>query len=333
MNYEDRFPKGAARIKKGAQKVMTISERDVVALLEPRALIDGLEEGFRAFSKGRVQSPDRPEISIPDTGFLLAMPAWRPGGPMMVKMVNVFDGNLARGLPNHLAVINLFDATTGRALCLMDGTHITGARTAGASAVSTRVLAREGAKVATIIGAGVQGREHLTMLPIVRDFEEILVHSLHHEDAEDLARDNPKARAVHDLEAAVRRSDVVCLCSHSVDPVIAPEWVSPGTHVTSVGYTPAPGELPRAIAENHALFVESAAAFDPQPVGCAELWGMSPGEATELGDVLAGVATGRTSADQVTVYKAMGIAMEDLVAATLVYDAALERGIGATIDL
>jgi ornithine cyclodeaminase/alanine dehydrogenase-like protein (mu-crystallin family) len=257
---------------------------------------------------------------------MLSMPSWRKGDPMMVKMVCVFEDNLKIDLPNHLALINLFDEQTGMPLCVMDGTYITGIRTAAAAVLSARKLARPDARIATIIGAGVQGREHLRLLPLIRDFDEIQVCSLYHDDAEKLAALTPKARAVVDVEGAVRRSDVVCLCSHSGTPVIAADWVKPGTHVTSVGYTPWPGELPQELVRNHTLFVEDDASFEPQPVGCAELQGVDPATATKLGDMLCGKAPSRTGHDQITVYKAMGVAMEDLVAATLVYRRAKEEG-------
>ncbi|MEQ8828926.1 MAG: ornithine cyclodeaminase family protein [Alphaproteobacteria bacterium] len=318
--------RSAAEIVKGEQSVLTISEADVERLLDPQSLIDGLAEGFRALGRGEIQTPDRPEIAVPGKGFMLSMPAWQAGGPMMVKMVCVFEGNLDLDLPNHLALITLFDADTGMPVCVMDGTYITAIRTAAAAVLSVRELARRDAKVATIVGAGVQGRQHLHLLPLVRDFDEIQICSLYPEDAETLAATAPNARATRDVEAAVRRSDVVCLCSHAYQPVIEADWVRPGTHVSSVGYTPWPGELPQDLIRRNTLFVEDEAAFRPQPVGCAELDGLDPSIAITLGDMLNGTAPGRTSSGQITVYKAMGIAMEDLVAATLAYRRAVDQG-------
>jgi alanine dehydrogenase len=324
---------GAAEIGKGDLPVLHLAESDVTRLLDPRALLDGLEDGFKALSRGEVQAPDRPEITVPERGFLLAMPAWRRGMNLTVKTVCVFEGNLRRGLPNHLALINLFDPETGAPLCVMDGTYITAIRTAGAAALSVRALARRDAKVATIIGAGVQGREHLKLLPLVRDFAEIRIASLEHRDAERLAELHPAARAVKDVEAALRDSDVVCLASHAYAPVIEPGWVRPGTHVSSVGYAPPRGELPVALARDNALYVESSAAFDAPPVGCGELAGLSREHGIALGDALLGLRPGRIADDQITVYKAMGIAMEDMVAADIVYAEAKRRGVGGHIPL
>jgi len=323
---------GAAEVRKGDLDVLVLSERDVAAALDGRGLLDALAAGFRALARGAVQSPPRPEITVPGRGFLLSMPAYRDGSPIAVKQVSVFDGNLAAGLPNHLALITLYEPEHGRPICVMDGTHITAVRTAGSAIVSVEALARPEARVATLVGAGVQGREHLGLLPLARDFDTIQVASLHHADAVALAASDPRAVAVVDLEAAVRRSDVVCLATHAATPVVDPAWIRPGTHVTSVGYAPPAGELPPALAAER-LVVEDRCAFEPPPVGCGELQGLDPAAATTLGDVLCGATPGRRSPDEVTVYKAMGIALEDLVAAELAYTAARERGLGTTVAI
>jgi len=325
--------RSAAEIGKGALPVLHLSEADVVRLLDPAQLLDGLADGFRAMARGEVQAPDRPELTVPGKGFSLAMPAWTAGMNLTVKIVNVFEANLDIDLPNHLAVVMLFDPQTGAPVCIMDGTHITAIRTAASAVLSVRALARPEARIATLIGAGVQGREHLRLLPLVREFDEIRVASLHYEDAETLAASCPWARPVRDVEAAVRGSDVVCLASHAYEPVIASEWVRPGTHVSSVGYAPPRGELPTALLSRVQLFVESDEAFRPPPVGCAELSGRDPASATTLGDLFCGSRPGRTSADQITLYKAMGIAMEDMVAADIVYRRALAEGNAQHITL
>ena len=225
---------------------MTLSESDVERCLDPRELLDGLEDGFRGLELGDVQSPPRPALTVPGKGFCLAMPSWRPGLQLTIKIVNVFDGNLAHDLPNHLALINLFDPDTGATTCVMDGTYITGIRTAASAVLSARLLSRASCRVATVIGAGVQGREHLRLLPLVRTLDRINVCSLRFEDAEKLAAHSDIARAVSDVESAVRESDIVCLATHSPVAVIEAHWVQPGAHVSSVGYYPPNGELPRA---------------------------------------------------------------------------------------
>lgn len=328
----ERQSAAAFEIHKGPRRVMTLSEADVERFLDLQELLDHLEEGFRALELGTVQSPARPRVTVPGKGFSLSMPAWRPGLPIAVKVVNVFEGNLGLGLPNHLAMIVLFEQDTGAACCIMDGTYITGVRTAASAVLSARMLARPDAAIATVIGAGVQGREHLRLLPLVRDLEHINVCSLHGEDAERLASTSPLARAATDVEAAVRESAIVCLATHSPTPVIRPEWVTPGTHVSSVGYHPPAGELPVDLAGEHKLFVESMDALEAVPVGCAELAGLDPARVTTLGAVALGHAAGRTGAEEVTVYKAMGLAMEDLVAAALAYGRAVHARGGGVMD-
>ena len=308
-----------------------------MAALDGRELLAVLAEGFAATARGEVQSPPRPEITVPGKGFLLSMPAWHTGGLIGVKQVSVFDGNLELGLPNHLALITLYEPETGKPVCVMDGTHITGARTAGAAVVSADLLARPDARTATIVGAGVQGREHLSLLPLVRELETIRIASLHVEDARDLAALDPRAVAVDaaDLEDAVGRSDIVCLASHSPEPVIDAAWVPAGAHVTSVGYAPPAGELPPALAQAPASVVRRGrvrvrasarrllGARRDRPVHgddarCRSSWARRP----------AGV-----SRDEITVYKAMGVAIEDLVAAELAYRTALARGLGQTVAI
>jgi alanine dehydrogenase len=313
--------------------VLIVDRETVERLLDPRALLDALAGAFRALSDGGVSAPGRNELTMPDEAFLLGMPGRMGGGPMTVKVVTVFESNLARGRPSHLATIGLYDAATGACLAFMDGTYITAIRTSAAAAVACDVLARRDARVLAVIGGGVQGEHHLRAFPLVRGFEEIRVASLHHADAERLAAPHPRARAVAGAREAVRGADVVALATHAARPVIEAGWLAPGTHVSSVGYRPPDGELPRALAREQRLFVETREAFEPTPVGCAELSGLDPAAATELGEVLLGRADGRRDGAEITVYKAMGHAAEDIAAAELVYAAARREGAGTLVRL
>jgi alanine dehydrogenase len=322
-----------AHLSKQALEVLVLNEREVRELLDLRELLDGLAGGFHALSAGEVDAPERNEIAMPAESFLLSMPGVRPGGPMTVKVVTVFERNYEAGLPSHLATIGLYDSGTGACVAFMDGTYVTAIRTAASAAVSTRLLARGDAKVLTILGAGVQGLNHLRVFPLVRDFEEIRIGSKHYEDAQAMADNHPNARAVEDFEQAVQTSDVVALATHSGKAVIAPEWVRPGTHVTSVGYKPPRGELPRTLLERSSLFVETRLAFEPPPVGCAELAGLDGAAATELGEIELGTRPGRRDRDEITVYKAMGHVIEDVIAAELVYHRARQQGIGRSVEL
>jgi alanine dehydrogenase len=307
--------------------VLTLNRAEVEDLLDLGELLDGLRDGFRALTAGEVTAPGRNELKMPGEAFLLGMPGRLRDGAMMVKIVTVFESNVQRGVPSHLATIAVHDAETGACQAFIDGTYITAIRTSAAAAVATDVLARRDARTLAIIGAGVQGEHHLRAFPLVRDFAEIRISSLYAEDAHRLAALHPRAHAVDDPAAAVRGADVVALATHAAQPVIEPGWIAPGTHVSSVGYRPPDGELPRTLLDS--LFVETREAFAPTPVGCAELAGRDPESATEIGEVLLGRRPGRTSRDEITVYKAMGHIVEDIVAADLVLRAARRRCVGS----
>ena len=313
--------------------VLLLNQEEVRRLLDLDALLEALEDGFRAISEGRIDVPPRVAANT-ESGLLGVMPGYGRGIGLATKLVSVFPGNHEHGLPSHQALIAVFDPATGSPQALMDGTYITAIRTAACAAVATRLLARQDATVLAIIGAGVQGGAHLEMFPRVREFQEIRVASRSFEHAQRLAAGHPRAQAVSEIRAAVSGADVVALCTHSGEPVIELEWLSPGAHVSSVGVAPPNSELPRAVAEAGKLYVESrAAAFRPYPAGCIELAGMDPEAAAEVGEALSGRRPGRESPEELTVYKSMGHAIEDVASARLVFDAARRQGAGTTVDL
>jgi ornithine cyclodeaminase/alanine dehydrogenase-like protein (mu-crystallin family) len=302
--------------------VLILSRVEVEALLSPTALLDAVSAGLQAVSANAFSAAPRQSVEA-DGGAMLTMSGRQVDGPVVVKLVGVFAGNVALGLEPHPAVITLFDATTGACLALMDGEHITGLRTAAAAALSTRALAREDASVLAVVGSGVQARAHLRMLPLVRPFSSVRL----------VARDPGAAERLGGEPGTIEGADVICLTTSSGTPVVVADEVAPGTHVTSVGFAPPGGELDPALARAGGLFVESRVAFEPPPAGCAELAGLDAAVGTELGDVLAGRAPGRTSPSEITVYKAMGHVAEDAAAAELVYRTALEAGAGTHVDL
>ncbi len=316
-----------------ATRILTISGPEIMRLVDPARVIDALADGFKALSSGKVQAPPRPKVDVPDKGFSLAMLAWTPGQKIALKTVNVFHGNHALGLESHQALVSLFDAETGAPVAILDGASLTGIRTAAASMVSVRALARPDAKIALVVGSGVQAREHAHQLGLVRDFAEIRVFARNADAATRIAAGVPKAVVVTDLEAATRTADVVCLTTSSPSAVIDDTWVPDGCHITSVGFTPPGSEVPAALIDRAALFVEAMSAFSPAPVGCAELAGRDPAQGAELGQVLRNVKPGRTLAAQITLYKSMGNAMEDMVIANLAYDAAIAAGAGMAVEL
>ena len=307
--------------------LLLLSQEDVERLLDPATMLDVLAQGFAALSDGQVVAPGRTGVNTPD-GMLGTMPGWLQGGPMGVKLVSAFHDNPSRGLPGHQALICLFDPKNGTPLAVMDGTHITALRTAGGAALSAQLLSRPDAHTLAIIGGGVQGIAHTHLMPLVRDVIDIRVWSRSPERAERVAAVATRAQVVATAEEAVRDADIVCLCTSAQEPPVRAGWIAPGAHVTSVGFNPPGGELDPALIARGRLFVESADAFLPPPAGCAELQGLDPEIGTELGDVILGRRPGRESVDEITVYKSMGHAMEDVVTASLVYQAAVAEGAG-----
>jgi alanine dehydrogenase len=312
--------------------VLVLSRDDVERLLDVPTLVDALAPGFVALSAGETSVPPRVAASAAG-GFVAAMPGFLPGAGLEVKLVSVFPGNHAAGMPSHQAVIAVFSDSDGAPLALMDGTHITAVRTAATSALAARVLARPDSSVLAVVGAGVQGAAHLAAVGSVLPFASIRVASRTFSRAVLLAAQDPRAAAMDSFEEAVRGADVVCCCTDSGDPVIARGWLREGAHVSSVGVSREGPELDAVTIAAGRVFVESRVACAPWPAGAHELAGASPESVVELGEVLSGTRPGRTSSSELTVWKSMGHAVEDAVAARLVLDAAQAAGAGQVVRL
>ena len=307
--------------------MLVLSRAEVRRLLDLDELLDALERVFVELSAGRASVPPRIAAST-ERGFLGAMPGYADG-ILETKLVSVFAGNHEVGLPSHQATIALFDDETGRPLALMDGTEITAVRTGAASAVATRALAREDAHVLAVLGTGVQARSHFEAVTRVRDFDEVRIASRNPDHAAELSG----GTAFASFEEAVSGADVVCACTDAGEPIFPADSLEPGMHVTSVGASRDGPELDPAIMTAGLLAVESRVAFEPYPAGAHELQGLDPTDAVELGEILAGTREGRSSSEQITVYKSTGHAVEDAAAAGLVYRRALEDGAGTEVEL
>jgi alanine dehydrogenase len=327
--------------------MLVLSGRDVEALLDPDRLIDAVAEAMAELSAGRASVPARVAADIEEReAFLAAMPAYVPAsGALETKIVAVFPRNTDR--PTHQAVILVFDPESGTPTGLLDGTTVTAARTAACSALATRLLAREDASVLAILGTGVQAGSHARYVTRVRPFRTVMVAGRSAEKARDLASEldgelDVEVTAAPTFEAAVRGADVVCAATHSPQPVVRREWVAPGTHINAVGYnTAGTGEIDADTVADAGVFVESrAAALAPPPSGAVELLtAIQEGRITEahiraeLGEVVTGSAPGRRSPEEITLYKSVGIAVQDAAAALLVLEAARREGAGTAIDL
>jgi alanine dehydrogenase len=216
----------------------------------------------------------------------------------------------------------------------MDGTYITATRTAAGSALATRLLAREDAHVLAILGAGVQARTHADALGRVRRFDEIRVASRDPGRAAELAAELG-GTAAGSWEEAVRGADVVAATTHAAEPIVLAEWLSPGVHVNSVGANPAGrGEVDPAIVRQALVAVEfRESTLAPPPAGAPEFRDGAPEDVVELGELVAGTRPGRNSPDQITLYKSVGVAVQDAAAAALVLAAAREQSVGREIEL
>ncbi len=308
--------------------MLILTRKEIENLLSPNELLAALEEGFKALSAGQLNVPPRNQAIAPK-GVLVGMPAYMPNQLMSVKLVTVFHENI----PAHQATITLFDSETGSPVAFMDGEYITAMRTAAGAILSIQHLARKDSKTVAIIGAGVLGDAHLKMIGTLSGIEKVFIASKDLSKARALAARASNAFAVDSIQEAVSQADIVCLCTSSLEPVIKRDWLKEGVHISSVGYRPPGGELPRNLIESSRIFVESKAAFSEPPVGCSELQGFSPESGAELGEVLLKAKAGRRSETEATIYKSMGHAMEDLVAANLVYEKAIEKGDGKQFDL
>jgi alanine dehydrogenase len=316
-----------------------LSESDVRAVLQPAELVDAIAAALASLSSGRVVHPVRTAFEIGDRCFFALMPAFdRTQGILGAKLVSVVPPNAARGLPTHLAAISLFDPATGELAAVVDGRYITEVRTAAASAVSVRHLARPGSRVLAILGSGVQAGSHLAVLRLVRDFTEVRVWSPTPDHLRRFVEaEGAPVRAAAAAEECVRGAGVVVVATNSIRPAIRNEWVSDGAHVVAIGACrPSHQEVDAALVARARVIVDSREAA-LQEAGDLVI-PMREGRFgpdhvfAELGEVAAGCKPGRRSDSEVTLFKSLGVAIEDLVAADLAFRRAREAGLGATVS-
>jgi alanine dehydrogenase len=326
--------------------VLVFSREDVEAVLDLDRLVDALAAAMVDLSQGRADVPTRIATVVAERqGLLAAMPAFLPSaGSLTTKLVSLFPQNT--DVPTHHAIIACFDPATGVPAALMDGTYITAARTAAGSALATKLLSRSGSAVVSILGTGVQGHAHALALSRLSGVEVIQVAG--RDPGKVLALRNQLAEAgipvetAASIEEAVRSADVVCASTHAAEPVVHRAWLRPGTHVNSVGYNmTGAGEVDTDTVRDSVVVVESRdAVLAAPPSGAVELHRaieagvINPDHIhAELGELVAGDRPGRTDDTQLTLYKSVGVAVQDAAAAALVLESARGRGIGHDIDL
>jgi ornithine cyclodeaminase/alanine dehydrogenase-like protein (mu-crystallin family) len=328
-----------------AQHFRLLTEQQVQSLLPMADLISAMEAALARFSAGDVLQPVRSVLSVgPTKAFFGLMPAYVPTpGSLGAKLVTVFADNPAKGLPSHLATILLLDPETGALQALMDGRYITEARTAAVSAVSARFLARPDAATLAIIGSGVQARSHLEAFAAVRQLKEVRVWSPRAGSRDRFIGEMSGHVAVPigtaaSAEDAVRGADLIVLATSSPAPVIDDAWVGSGAHVVSVGACrPDQREMAPALVARARLYVDSrvAALVESGDVVMGIAAGLFDAAHIrgELGELVLGRVGGRASADDITIFKSLGMAVEDVVAADLVLQRAIETGAGTELTL
>ena len=319
--------------------LLVLSQQEVEELLDMEGCIEAMAEALASLARGDVHVPMR--IVVRPAGedtFLGLMPAHRGGGAPLysLKTVCVFPDNPERGLDAHQGTVTLFDGETGETRAIMNASAITAIRTAAVSAVATRLLAREDARELGILGAGVQARSHLEALRLVRDFDTVRIFSPTAAHAQALAKE-AGAEAVGSAQEAVSGADIVVTATSAVDPVLRREWLKPGAHVNVIGgRPPTMRELDVATVADSAFYVdrrESAEkeAFDYRDALEAGAIGHDHIRG-EIGEVLIGTAPGRQSPDELTVFRSLGLAVEDLAAAEYVVRQAREQGVGVEVE-
>jgi ornithine cyclodeaminase len=327
------------------QRFRLLTEEQVKALLPLDELIAAMEAAVAHFSAGEVLQPVRSVLTVgPSRAYFGLMPAYiEKPARLGAKLVTVFNENHQRGLPSHLATIVLLDADTGSLLALMDGRYITEMRTAAVSAVSVRHLSRPEASTLAILGSGVQARSHLEAYAEVRSLKDVRVWSPKVESRDRFSQEMSQhvtvpVRSTTSAQDAVRGADLVVLATSSVSPVIEAAWVSPGAHVVSVGACrPDQREMAPELVTQGRLFVDSKAAALVESgdvvLGIKEGRFGESHVLGELGAVVLGRVGGRTSDNEITIFKSLGMAVEDVVSADLVFRRALETGAGTELML
>ncbi len=328
-----------------ANGLLFLSAADVRRALPMREAVEVMKSAFTALSAGEAIVPLRSHVELPGgQGRLLLMPCCLPAAEALsLKALTVFDGNPARGLPRIQALVTLYDGRTGQPTAIMDGSSVTALRTGAASGAATDLLARPDATSAAILGAGVQGRTQLEAVCAVRAIRTARVFDLDGPAAEAFAREMGPALGIDVVPAenaalAVRGADIVCAATSASAPVFADADLKPGVHINGVGsYRPDVQEVPGETV------LRARVVVDHRPSALAEagdlLVPIAQGRysadriAAELGEVASGRKPGRVSPDEVTLFKSVGVAIQDLAAALRILANARRAGLGVPVLL
>lgn len=326
-------------------KTLIVNAAEVRRLLTMSACIDQMELALQATSNNKAINPLRHVMWLPERhGLLGMMPAALPAQSVMgLKVISVMPGNHGTAYDSHQGAVLLFETGNGRLLAIIDAGEITAIRTAAVSAVATRLLANDDAADLAILGSGIQAAAHLKSMYAIRSLERIRVWSRHPEHAQRFAdhqseRGGTQIEAILSVQEAVHHANIICTTTASPNPILLGEWISEGTHINAVGSsTPTTRELDNSAVVNSSLFVDrrESTVIDagdflfPQAAGL-----INPNHIrAELGEVLSGSAKGRSSRQEITLFKSLGLGVEDLVAADYVYQQARQTNTGTWIEL
>jgi ornithine cyclodeaminase/alanine dehydrogenase-like protein (mu-crystallin family) len=326
-------------------KILVLNSSEVEQLLPMNECIEVMAEALTALARGESLQPLRTAVVPPKTGGVLGlMPAYRGGEAARygLKAVCVFPGNPTRGLDSHQGGVMLFSGETGELLAIMNASAITAIRTAAVSAVATRLLAREDASELAILGAGVQARSHIAAMSCVRPIKHARVASRRSEQARRFADEigplfSFPVEPVDSIEAAVRDADLIVTATSAAEPILKREWISSGAHLNVVGSSiPTTREVDAATIAAASLFVDRRESTLNE--GGDYLFALREGAikadhiSAEIGEILVGSHRGRTSPNEITMFKSLGLAIEDLAAADYLYQKARPLQAGAWLE-
>lgn len=325
--------------------MLVLSEKEVQSLIDIEELIETLEQAHIQFATGKAVMPVRQVVPLPQiNGRITSMPAYlSDANALGMKVVTYFAENPKQGLPSILAAVSLYSPETGKLMALMDGSYVTAIRTACASAVATKALANPETPVLGILGAGVQARAHIRAISAVREISAVKVYSPSGQSALRLKAEmesecGVKVEVVDGAEKAIRSADLLVTVTTAKEPILQVEWLKPGVHINAVGsHRPDLREIDGATLARAIVVVDSRDAIMAE---CGDiLLALKEGAITqshirgEIGEVLAGIEPGRKSPTEITLYKSVGIAIQDVATAQLVYRKALERKVGTNVEI
>lgn len=321
--------------------LLVINAAEVRRLLPMAACMEAMAAALKRLGRGEAQNPLRSVNWLPEKrGILLAMPALTEEA-MAIKVITVMPGNHGTPYDSHMGAVILFDAQYGRPLALMDATEITAIRTAAVSGVATRTLAREDAGDLAILGTGVQARSHLQSMLEARPLRRVRVWSRSAAHRVDYVRWadaelEVEVEAVDSAQAAVSGADLICTATATTEPVLQGAWLSPGAHINAVGSsTPTTRELDSAAMAMVSHFVdrrESTLDESGDYLIALQEGAIDEGHIrAELGEVLLGQARGRSNDEEITLFNSLGLAVEDLASAQVIWREAQRQGLGTAV--